>query len=176
MCNKSKATTEKFWRNIDDSEEKVNKCPTAPRKIQKAESRWIWSKKKDIILFFSVRQQCFVRDGGHFTEAENKNMTDGAAPSHGVPYLAEILLWRGMITLTTGRMWFLVSPHCNMTVSNLPINGTFSSPAGVYGSLALSQLFVTSGFWWHYSCLSSLKKGWSMLCHPACSSLNTLTE
>lgn len=66
-----------------------------------------------------------------------------------------------------------VSHHCYMMGSNLPINGLFFLLVFMASPFCYSCLLhLVTGDW----LFSSFNKGWSMLCHPACSSLNTLTE
>lgn len=60
-----------------------------------------WKMTSRHSLIFPVREQYFDRDGGHFTEAEKKNMMDRTVPGHSVPIPAEILLKMGTVTMPT---------------------------------------------------------------------------
>lgn len=113
-----------------------------------------WGRKEEYDGQNGARSQCPYSCGNSAQDGDNHN-----AYSLGVQRQFTVT-WQVQIYLLLGH-----SPHF-----------FFSLPCWCLCLHPPLQLFVTSACWWHYTCLSSLNKAWSMLCHPACSSVNTLTE
>lgn len=137
---------------------------TALRKILKTESRWVSFKENESQ---SQREIYFLRDWGHLAEAEKKNMTDSTVTGHSASHPASIFL-KGDHQNGTSSCW--LAHHWRVT--------------GWYFSNATFPLFLPLVFMVHilcYSCFLHLVTGditlrWLRLYHPACSSLDTLTE
>lgn len=149
---------------------KINCCivPLLPER----DPRWIWSKENGIQPCYNFPWWVFSPRWGHFTEAEKKDMMDRVLPTV-LLVLQRPFSGRGRITMITSRLYIL---QCHVVATWQAQICLLTGPFSFFplaGVPPLLQLFVKSGYWWHYT---SLSQWWSMLCHPACSSLNTLTE
>lgn len=102
----------------------------------------------------------FLRDGGHFAEAEKK--TDRAVAGHSVLYPAEIMLWKEGNYNNTPTCWMCVL-QCHIIASWQVHICLLMSHFSNFTCWCLrfchsvTAVFFTSGYWWHYTCLSSTK-------------------
>lgn len=112
---------------------------------------------RDTVTFFSEMEDTSLRQKRRIWWTERCQVTVFFI-------LQRLLLWKEDNHITT----HLLAGCASYSVTSLQHNAyqrdiSPFSPAGVCGPSALLQLFVTSGYWWHCTCLPSLNKGWSML-------------